>query len=132
MDDTNIQVLKAPFKTGRNGKGEAAESHDDPAVPPMKAGGEEQRESPKSPLRPGKPTRRPWVWALLGAAVVAATAVGVAYYIHSLSFESTDDAFIDGHVVPVSSRVSGHVAKVCVDAAKNDRDPGWHGDPGPR
>ena len=51
----------------------------------------------------------------MGAAAVAAIGAGIAYYIHSLSFESTDDAFIDGHVLPVSSRVSGHVAKVYVD-----------------
>ena len=29
-------------------------------------------------------------------------------------YESTDDAFIAGHVVPVSPRVAGHVAKVYV------------------
>ena len=51
----------------------------------------------------------------MGAAAVAATGVSIAYYVHSLSFESTDDAFIDGHVVPVSSRVPGHVAKVYVE-----------------
>jgi len=64
---------------------------------------------------PMKATKRPWVWALMGAVAVAATAAGVGYYIHSLSFESTDDAFIEGHVVPVSARVPGHVAKVCVE-----------------
>ena len=51
----------------------------------------------------------------MSAAVVAATGVGIAYYIHSLAFESTDDAFIDGHVVPVSSRVSGHLAKIYIE-----------------
>jgi len=115
MGDTHTQVVKAPFKTGRNGNGEAAEVHDEPAVPHVKADGEGQREPLESPLPPAKPTRRPWVWALMGAAAVAATAAGIGYYIHSLSFESTDDAFIDGHVAPVSSRVSGHVAKVCVE-----------------
>jgi membrane fusion protein (multidrug efflux system) len=52
--------------------------------------------------------------ALLGAAAVAGIGAGVAYYLYSLSYESTDDAFVDGHVVPVSARLSGHVAKVCV------------------
>jgi membrane fusion protein (multidrug efflux system) len=51
----------------------------------------------------------------MGAAAVAATGFGIGYYVHSLSFESTDDAFIEGHIAPVSSRVAGHVAKVCVD-----------------
>jgi len=42
------------------------------------------------------------------------TGIGVFYYIHSLSYESTDDAFVEGHIVPISCRVSGHVAKVHV------------------
>ena len=90
--------------------------HDEPvAQRPKPEKMEEHSPSPAEPVSPPKPGRRPWVWALMGAAAVAATAVGIGYYIHSLSFESTDDAFIDGHVVPVSSRVSGHVAKVCVE-----------------
>ncbi|MEN6367784.1 MAG: HlyD family secretion protein [Thermoguttaceae bacterium] len=115
MNDTHTQVLKAPFKTGGNGKGETVKAHDQPAVPHVKADDWEQHESLEIPPPPAKPTRRPWVWALMGAAAVAVTAASIAYYIHSLSFESTDDAFIDGHVAPVSSRVSGHVAKVCVE-----------------
>ena len=51
----------------------------------------------------------------MGGADLAAAGVSIAYYVHSLSFGTTDDAFIDGHVVPVSSRVSGHVAKVYVE-----------------
>jgi len=46
---------------------------------------------------------------------IAVSAAGVGYYIYSLSFESTDDAFIEGHIVAVSARVSGHVAKVYVE-----------------
>ena len=37
---------------------------------------------------------------------------GTAYWLWTAGYESTDDAFIAGHVVPVSSRVAGHVAKV--------------------
>ena len=43
-----------------------------------------------------------------------ATGIAVAYYIHCLSYEETDNAFIDGHIVSISSRVAGHVAKVHV------------------
>ncbi len=50
----------------------------------------------------------------MSAAAIAAAGAGTAYYVYSLSYETTDDAFIDGHVVPVSSRVPGHVAKVYV------------------
>ena len=37
-----------------------------------------------------------------------------AYYLYASVHESTDDAFVDGHIVPISPRVAGHVAKVHV------------------
>jgi membrane fusion protein (multidrug efflux system) len=48
------------------------------------------------------------------AAIVIAAAILAAGWGISRSFsrESTDDAFIDGHVVAISPKVSGHVAKV--------------------
>ena len=49
-----------------------------------------------------------------GVLAIAVISCGVAYYLNALGYESTDDAFIDGHVVPISSRVAGHVAKVYV------------------
>ena len=58
---------------------------------------------------------RRW-WLRIGGLSLAAVAliIGIPYYLHSLSHESTDDAFIDGHIIAVSPRVSGHVAKVYV------------------
>ncbi len=64
--------------------------------------------------RAARPGRRPWAWALLGVAAIVAIGGGVSYYLYALSYESTDDAFIDGHIVAVSPRVAGHVAKVFV------------------
>ena len=40
---------------------------------------------------------------------------GTAYYFYARGYESTDDAFIAGHVVPISPRVAGHVAEVYVN-----------------
>jgi membrane fusion protein (multidrug efflux system) len=51
---------------------------------------------------------------LFGLAGAVGIGVGVSYYLYSLSYESTDDAFVDGHIVAVSPRVAGHVAKVYV------------------
>ena len=50
----------------------------------------------------------------LGLAIVLLV-VGVPHLIHSFTHTSTDDAFIDGSIVPISPRVSGHVAKIFVD-----------------
>jgi membrane fusion protein, multidrug efflux system len=58
--------------------------------------------------------RRTIRWAAAGIVAICLVA-GILYYRHAISRESTDDAFVDGSVTTVSSRVDGHVAKVCVD-----------------
>jgi membrane fusion protein (multidrug efflux system) len=53
-------------------------------------------------------------WLVLGVVVVAAgLAFGIWHYFASR--ESTDDAQIDGHIIPISARVSGTVLEVNVD-----------------
>ena len=47
-------------------------------------------------------------------AVLAAALLGVRSFLHARAYESTDDAFLEGHVVPCSVRVSGHVLRVPV------------------
>ena len=51
---------------------------------------------------------------LVAGLFIAVVVFSVPYYLHSLLYESTDDAFIDGDIVPISPRVSGHMAKVYV------------------
>jgi membrane fusion protein (multidrug efflux system) len=102
-------------KTGKNGKGSTVEIDHKHVVQRWETDHtQEQLPSDSEPDPPAKAGRRPWVWALLGVAALAGIGVGVSYYIYSLSYESTDDAFLDGHVVAVSPRVAGHVAKVYV------------------
>ena len=56
----------------------------------------------------------PWKWAAGGAAAVALIGFG-AWLFFGPPSASTDDAFVEAHVVPVSSKVAGHVARVLVD-----------------
>lgn len=42
-------------------------------------------------------------------------AAGLLFWLHARQFESTDDAQIDGHINPISSRVDGAVIKVYVE-----------------
>ena len=50
----------------------------------------------------------------LGIGIVLAVA-GVLLYRYFATYESTDDAEIDGYIYPVSSRVPGYVVRVTVD-----------------
>ena len=53
---------------------------------------------------------------LIGAIVVVLLAAffGIRYWLYARSHETTDDAFIDGHIVQVSPKVSGYVVKLYV------------------
>jgi membrane fusion protein (multidrug efflux system) len=65
---------------------------------------------------PARPGRRRRLAALLAGAVVLGGIAGTAYYLIQVApFESTDDAFIDGHVIAISPQVSGLVAAVHFD-----------------
>lgn len=48
-------------------------------------------------------------------ALVLLLAAGIPLYIHAISYESTDDAFIEAHVTSISPRLAGHVAGVYVN-----------------
>ncbi|HEY4953735.1 MAG TPA: HlyD family secretion protein [Gemmatimonadaceae bacterium] len=59
---------------------------------------------------------------LMGVGIVVAVLVmiwGVRTWIYSRAHESTDDAAVDGHIVPVVAKVGGYVSSVSV--AENDQ-----------
>ena len=63
------------------------------------------------PVRRRK-SRRLIVFLVIAAALVA---VSIPLYRYIMSYESTDDAQIDGYIYPVSARVPGYVVRVTVD-----------------
>ena len=66
---------------------------------------------PRSPLRRRR-TRRLIVFLVIALVLVA---VAIPLYRYLESYESTDDAEIDGYIYPVSPRVPGYVVQVTVD-----------------
>jgi len=60
--------------------------------------------------------RFPWGKILAGAAIagVVATSAGL-YFHHAAGFETTDDAFVEANVHPVSPRINGTVSQVLVN-----------------
>jgi membrane fusion protein (multidrug efflux system) len=55
-------------------------------------------------------------WSIIGAVGVAALAGGYLYWRHSLTYPSTDDAYVSGHVVRIAPRITGMVASLPVHA----------------
>ena len=76
---------------------------------PTETNNELAQENPK-PARKLRFNRR----LLLVAAVVAAVLAGTAFTLRSLRFVDTDDAAIDGNIMPISARINGHIAEVKV------------------
>jgi membrane fusion protein (multidrug efflux system) len=73
------------------------------AVPPPDS-------SARSRFRKNPATR----WLIIGAVLVLLVGSFLAWR-YFMSYESTDDAQIDGHLMPLSARISGYVIKVNVD-----------------
>jgi membrane fusion protein, multidrug efflux system len=59
---------------------------------------------------------RRWAFrGFIGLAILVACIYGVFRFIHSLSHESTDDAYVAGIIVPVSAEIRGRVVSVYID-----------------
>jgi len=63
---------------------------------------------------------KPSAGRLFGKVIVASlfaivVLAGLIYFVNSQAFQSTDDAFIDGHIIMVSSKVAGRIQAVHVD-----------------
>ena len=56
-----------------------------------------------------------WLKVLGGVALVGLIVAGIFLYMRAQHFESTDDAFIDAHIVPISPKVAGQVTAVHVN-----------------
>src|SRR5260221_11287045 len=62
--------------------------------------------------RPGKRFKR----TVFGISLVLILAVGGLYYFaQTASYESTDDAFVDGHITNVAPKIAGRIDKVFID-----------------
>lgn len=73
--------------------------------------------SPTAPIGQGhhQKIRQVGLRLLMALIVIAGLVLGVRYYLHARSHESTDDAYVAGHIIPISPRVAAHVSKVYVD-----------------
>jgi len=109
--NTRAGDANAPPKPDRNGAPNATHYDDQPK--PDEQHQEDQEKGDSTP--PTKPFyKRPWVIVAGVIVILVGGFFGVRYLIHAYHYESTDDAFIDGHVVQMSPKVSGYVVDLRV------------------
>jgi membrane fusion protein (multidrug efflux system) len=60
--------------------------------------------------------KRPVFLVVAAVLLILGAVFGLRYWAYARSHESTDDAFIDGHIIPISPKVSGYVTKVYVSS----------------
>src|SRR5213080_2930455 len=72
--------------------------------------------SPDQPTEPAKPGgRKRTVFMIMGVVLLGLAAVGVRRWIYGFSHVSTDNAQVDGHIVPILPKVGGYVMEVRTD-----------------
>jgi membrane fusion protein (multidrug efflux system) len=77
------------------------------------------RSEPAPITEPAPSTKRRIVLLIVGLAILFGLYWGVKTWLYGRAHESTDNAQVDGHLVPVLAKVSGYVTRVNV--AENDR-----------
>ena len=95
------QSVAPPEQSAAAATTAAPETHSASEPPPSRAG-RFMQSNPRAHL-------------YLIAAILVVLVVGFFAWRYFESYESTDDAEVDGHLMPLSARVSGYVTKVNVD-----------------
>ena len=77
------------------------------------------RPSPVTPEQPAEPVKsggsRRTIFIIMGVVLLGLVAVGVRRWIYSLNHVSTDNAQVDGHIIPILPKVGGYVVDVRTD-----------------
>lgn len=101
---TDVEVsLNPPVTQDPNTSAAPPQSETHSAAPPPSA-------SARNRFRRNPATR----WLIIGAVLVLLIG-GFFAWRYFASYESTDDAQVDGHLMPLSARISGYIQKVNVD-----------------
>ncbi len=76
---------------------------------------EKKETAPEKTVPPPKKARRRSPFIIVAAILVVLVGVLLYYFFFVAPYESTDDAFIDGHAIAIAPQVAGRVARLLVD-----------------
>ncbi len=102
-DDHDRAQPQEPGKDGDGAKADGAKGDGDK--------GDRKDEKPKKP----NPLKNPLVIVGIVAVVVVIAVVALIWWLHARQYESTDDAFVDTHIIRLAPQVAGQVSTVRVD-----------------
>ena len=94
---------------------ESQEAQSAGAQPNADQGNPKENDGQKNEQPPADPRRKRTIRFVLLALLVVAAIVAIPVYAYYSVRESTDDAQVDGHVVPISPRVTGTIVEVLVN-----------------
>src|SRR5438477_12003456 len=72
-----------------------------------------------APAEPKPGGRRGTAFMIMGGVLLALVALGARRWIYGLSHVSSDNAQVDGHIVPILPKVGGFVTEVRIDENQN-------------
>lgn len=72
-----------------------------------KSDGDDEKDEDKPSL-----FKRPLFLIILAVVVIGLAVGGTLYYLHARQFESTDDAFVDAHIVRIAAQEAGQLVQV--------------------
>jgi membrane fusion protein (multidrug efflux system) len=78
-------------------------------------GDKEDGDSDKPKAKKPNPLKNPKVLIIGGIVLLVLAVGGVLYWLHARQYQSTDDAFVDTHIVRLAPQVPGQVLRVLVD-----------------
>ncbi|WP_375391201.1 HlyD family secretion protein [uncultured Sphingomonas sp.] len=90
------------------GEAEAQQSGEGGQPAKQDEGGDDKDDAPKKPPL----YKRPLFWLILIPLVLALVIGGTLYYLHARQYESTDDAFVDAHIVRISAQNAGQIVQI--------------------
>ncbi len=107
---------RPPARPARRAEPDDADANDADGDKGKHASKDEEGDGDHAPEKPPMPRWKKLLYWAVGLLVLAAlTVAGVLYWLHARHFESTDDAFIDGHISQIAAQVPGRVTRIAFE-----------------